>query len=181
MALSREDPHSWDNNLNRVLLAWRTKVHSTTKYSPYYLMYGIDPVLPGDNPLIPPKNIEKARKEALKELEASLNVIKGIQGDNKAKVNNNPDPQPKFKLNDYVLLKNMNKRKNQFKWKGPLKVVFVSPRTLTYRLAYPSGVRLQRPINEMLLRKSCVKEPPRKMGFSTKTKQSIEDLDNEYF
>ena len=36
----------WDEHLDSVLFAYRTSVHASTKYTPFYLMYGRDPVLP---------------------------------------------------------------------------------------------------------------------------------------
>lgn len=36
----------WDEQLDGVLFSYRTSVHASTKYTPFYLMYGRDPVLP---------------------------------------------------------------------------------------------------------------------------------------
>ena len=36
----------WDKHLDSVLLSYRTSVHASTKYTPFYLMYGRDPLLP---------------------------------------------------------------------------------------------------------------------------------------
>lgn len=148
VAYSGRDPKSWDKYLDQTLFAWRTKTHSATKCSPFYLMYGIEPILPGNRPILPPRNLVKARESAVKELEIFLEEIERIKSDNNDKVNRNLNNKPVFKINDRVLLKNMTKRKNQFKWIGPLKVKCVSPTNLTYRLAYPSGLRLRRPINQ---------------------------------
>ena len=38
--LADENPASWPNQLDIVLLAYRTSVHSSTNYSPFYLMFG---------------------------------------------------------------------------------------------------------------------------------------------
>lgn len=37
---------NWDEYLESILLAYRTSKHASTKYSPFYLMYGRDAVLP---------------------------------------------------------------------------------------------------------------------------------------
>lgn len=38
----------WDDFLNAALFACRIRTHSTTGFSPFYLTYGCEPVLPGD-------------------------------------------------------------------------------------------------------------------------------------
>lgn len=36
----------WDEHLDCVLFSYRTSVHASTKYTPFFLMFGCDPVLP---------------------------------------------------------------------------------------------------------------------------------------
>ena len=38
----------WDKYLNQTLFATRIRTHTTTGFSPFYLLYGINPHLPGD-------------------------------------------------------------------------------------------------------------------------------------
>ena len=40
------DQNDWDENLESVLFSYRTNVHATTKYTPFFLMYGREAVLP---------------------------------------------------------------------------------------------------------------------------------------
>ena len=40
------DQSDWDEKLECVLFSYRTSVHATTKYTPFYLMYGREAVLP---------------------------------------------------------------------------------------------------------------------------------------
>ena len=40
------DHFDWDENLESVLFSYRTSVHATTKYTPFFLMYGREAVLP---------------------------------------------------------------------------------------------------------------------------------------
>ncbi|KAL7320105.1 hypothetical protein PS15m_000023 [Mucor circinelloides] len=40
--------HRWDDFVNAALWASRIRMHSTTGFSPYYLVYGREPRLPGD-------------------------------------------------------------------------------------------------------------------------------------
>ena len=48
-----ENCETWDLHLNEVLAAIRFNVNKSTKFSPYYLLYNKDPVLPLDNMLKP--------------------------------------------------------------------------------------------------------------------------------
>ena len=44
-----ENYETWDLHLNQVLAAVRFNMNESTKFSPYYLVYNRDPVLPFDN------------------------------------------------------------------------------------------------------------------------------------
>ena len=39
----------WDEYLNQAVFATRIRIHAVSKYSPFYLLYGVDPKLPGDS------------------------------------------------------------------------------------------------------------------------------------
>ena len=47
-AYCQENPKNWVNCLDQVLFAYRTTVHSSTNYSPFFLRYGTHPRLPVD-------------------------------------------------------------------------------------------------------------------------------------
>ncbi|KAL2083712.1 hypothetical protein ACEWY4_021485 [Coilia grayii] len=48
--LVRDKPNSWNEHLQATLFALRTKKHLTTKYSPYYLMFGREARYPVETP-----------------------------------------------------------------------------------------------------------------------------------
>ena len=48
-----ENYETWDLHLNQVLAAIRFHVNESTRFSPYYLLYNRDPILPLDNILKP--------------------------------------------------------------------------------------------------------------------------------
>ncbi|CEP12513.1 hypothetical protein [Parasitella parasitica] len=50
--LTHNDPLNWDLHLHSVLYAYRTKVHGTTKISPYQLLYGQEPLPCNPNPIL---------------------------------------------------------------------------------------------------------------------------------
>ncbi|KAG2216040.1 hypothetical protein INT45_007161 [Circinella minor] len=55
--------HIWDQYLDAALFACRIRTHTTAKYSPYYLTYSRDPILPGDflRPYIPDHALKDSR------------------------------------------------------------------------------------------------------------------------
>ena len=48
-----DNPQTWDLNLNQALVAIRFNVSESSKFSPFYLLYNRDVVLPVDNILKP--------------------------------------------------------------------------------------------------------------------------------
>ena len=49
----QQDHHVWDTYIQAMLMAYRTSVNDTTRYTPFFLMHGRDPVLPLDTLLRP--------------------------------------------------------------------------------------------------------------------------------
>ena len=46
--ITTDHPFDWEEALLKVCIAYNTTMHSTTGYSPFYLMYGKEPRLPID-------------------------------------------------------------------------------------------------------------------------------------
>ena len=44
----QENQKDWDQNLDQIAFAYNTAIQATTKYSPFFLMYGRDPKIPLD-------------------------------------------------------------------------------------------------------------------------------------
>ena len=123
--------NEWDIHIGSVLFAYRTTKHSTTKMTPFFMVYGREAILPiddikeGENlgkeaiiertyDLI---NLTDKRIEALGNIERSQIKQKG-QHDMKIK------EETKLEIGDKVLLKDAAKEKQwtgklSSKWKGP--------------------------------------------------------------
>ena len=50
---SYSDPNNWDTFLPPMLMAYRTAIQKSSKFSPFFMMYGRDPILPIDTLLQP--------------------------------------------------------------------------------------------------------------------------------
>ena len=67
--LSSGKPERWDEYLPQSIFAIRVRKHAVTKHSPFYLLYGVHPRIPGDtNPL-------ESTMQPLDELETMVNLL----------------------------------------------------------------------------------------------------------
>ena len=126
-----EDHTDWDEKLGDVNFSYNTAVHSVTKFSPYYLLYGKHPILPIDNQL---PTCEESLKESPEErrmriyrerLRANENCARNQLRD-KIKFDNTHEIVV-FNKGDKVLHRNFNRKpgtvaKFMVKWKGPYTV-----------------------------------------------------------
>jgi transposase InsO family protein len=135
----------WDQYLHQALFAIRIRVHTTTRYSPYYLLFGRQPRLPDDpNPVRPLQtqdsdweallrrinSMQHARVVANKELVKRALAVMKIKRDIVKVV--------RFTEGDWVLVRAENRNKFEGRWFGPYKVLKAMPLG-TYRLADPQG------------------------------------------
>jgi transposase InsO family protein len=164
LTLSDGNPDRWDEYLAQAVFAIRIRTHSVTKYSPFYLMYGMEPRLPGDSD--PPsesmlpmteeeliqaqgeyaanllEDLGQARAAAWKRSETQAELMK------RRNVINDNVGDHYFGLNDWVKLKNFGAQsKFQFTWKGPYLIRKLGPPNVYY-LNDPSGKHLNHPYNE---------------------------------
>ncbi|KAL7312425.1 hypothetical protein PS15m_012371 [Mucor circinelloides] len=129
--------HSWDEYVDSSLFSCRVRKHATTGYSPFYLVYGQEPVLPGDSrrPFMDPLTEEDpeliaedvlARIRDLKEkrFEAKEQMILQARKDKErwdAALKSNKVQT--FEVGDYVMLRHESKKGLEFNWMGPYMVL----------------------------------------------------------
>ncbi|MFN7609898.1 MAG: hypothetical protein ACK5QX_03015, partial [bacterium] len=161
--LSESHPQRWDEYLKQTVFALRVRTHSVTKFSPFYLLYGVEPRLPGDTD--PPREtmapldqleIIEARNEftarTLEELGQDRAAAYHRSLSQSQQMLKNSDyseetPRHFFKVNDMVKLRHHDKKKFEFQWKGPYYIVHLGP-SPTYYLMDPRGRRLEAPVNQ---------------------------------
>lgn len=125
----------WDEYLHQAVFAVRIRIHSVSNHSPFFLLYGVDPRIPGD-PLRPELDdnqesrldkiiarhaaANEARLYANKQLvERAMRV--GLVQDRLCK------KQADIPVGSYVLVRDESPRKFRPKWFGPYKVALAAP------------------------------------------------------
>ena len=143
--------YHWDQFVDPAVFACQVRKHRTTGFSPYFLVYGQEPNLPGD--MLPPfiqvtedepdhaavvtgripivRKIREARALAEKRLQD--NAAK-----DKAKWDAAIKPQT-FSVGDHVLMRHENKFSLEYNWKGPFKILKANLDTHIYQLQDLNG------------------------------------------
>jgi transposase InsO family protein len=140
--------HRWDEYVDQALFACRIREHSVTKKSPFYLVYGKEPIIPGDttypflyednrDPIVADQLADKVAEELgfqrFKAAERQIHAAQTMQKRWNEKVKERP-----LKQNDIVLIRNEQRKKFEAQWLGPYKIVYTAPNG-TYRLADLQG------------------------------------------
>ena len=120
----QEDVQTWDLYLNQTLAAVRFHVNESSKFSPFFLLYNRDVVLPLDTILKPRKRYvgEDMHKIALQQQHKSFSLVHRHMKEAKRKQKEYADRNSKeenFQIGDPVYLKNHRRTsKLDIKWKG---------------------------------------------------------------
>jgi len=157
--LSNSQPERWEEFLPQTVFAIRVRTHAVTKNSPFFLLYGVSPRIPGDTE--PPRvsmqpwtqeTMDSYTERNLEDLEMArgLAYLRSKEQAEAMKIRHNraeSSPDFYFKINDWVKLKNYAANKFEFSWKGPYVVVDVGfPGT--YWLMDTNGRRLDSTVNQ---------------------------------
>ena len=110
-----ENVQTWDIYLNQVLGAIRFNINESTKFSPFYLLYNHDPILPIDNILKPRYRYhgEEPHKIGLQEQHKSFVLVhKHLKKAKKrqARYANQNSEHTEFQIGDPVYLKQQQRK-----------------------------------------------------------------------
>ncbi|KAG2207610.1 hypothetical protein INT45_004096, partial [Circinella minor] len=143
--------HHWDQFVDPAVFACRVRKHRTHGFSPYFLVYGVDPKLPGDvlPPFIQltdqepdPSLIVQGRVPEARRLREARILAERKLKNNAAKDKATWDAVLKpqiFSIGDHVLMRHENKFSLEYNWKGPFKVIATNIDTHIYKLQDLNG------------------------------------------
>ena len=130
---------SWDVYINQMLAAVRFHVSETTKFSPYYLLYNRDVILPLDN-ILRPRRIyygDEHHEIALQEMHRCFTLVRSnIKKARKVAIDRSlsKTKDVEFKVGDLVYYKNHHRRgKLDMRWR-PYYVVVEKTGPVSYRI-----------------------------------------------
>ncbi|CAF3028738.1 unnamed protein product [Rotaria sp. Silwood2] len=140
--------NQWDEYVNRALFACRVRQHHATGKTPFYMVYGVEAKLPGDE-LIPIINDDEhnnitSRVQQLNQLVQQRDIVHQRLNSNAIKMKTYYDCRLKhhhvdqLQPNDWVLIHNENRKKFQPHWIGPYKIKKICPLG-TYQLEDVKG------------------------------------------
>jgi len=154
--------NTWDEYVDRALFACRVRQHHATGKTPFYLVYGVEAKLPGDE-LIPIINDDDEqhnithRVQQINQLVQQRDIVHQRLHSNAIKMkiyydHHLKDRADDLQQDDWVLLHNENKKKFQPHWIGPYKIRKICPLG-TYQLEDVNGqVKLDLVHRDMLKR-----------------------------
>ena len=162
LAKITEGQENWDKHISPILFAYRTAKQSSTKMTPFYLVYG-------RNPQVPPMEMDEVINNNIlsrlftliedlsQEREAARRNISKAQRRQKEYHDQRKNLAQPFKISDKVLMYDAARDKHftgklKPKWKGPYYIHDVL-RNGTYKLRTMDGKVLVALINTQLLKK----------------------------
>lgn len=151
----------WDKYIAPVLFAYRTTKHTTTKMTPFYLVYGREAKLAADSSKMEEERpLTEHIKSQLDYLPINRNNVRQQINDEQQIQKERHDQKLKrtiqYKEGDYVLyykaaLDNQRSGKLELKWKGPYIIHHIIGNG-AYKLKTPEGLVLKTPVNGALLK-----------------------------
>ena len=159
LAKVSEEENQWDEHIEEALFAYRTIKHSTTKHTPFYMLYGREAILPIDemDEELTQGNIEEGILKRIYEIinleekhEEVLGIIERSQDKQKER-HDKKIKEVRFLIGDEVLLKDAAKEKQWSgkltpKWKGPYEIHEEIGKN-AYKLKDQNGRILKMPTN----------------------------------
>ena len=122
----------WTKYVDQVLLAYRIRNNPETGKSPYELMYGVKPNM-----------INWMTEDLEQEYDREHENVDDIR---KAGIRDGHTTEPQFKLNEQVMIKEVNSKKFQPKWRMPYTIANIGPNN-SYQVKTQTGYIIPQWIN----------------------------------
>lgn len=184
--------HRWDDFVDVALWASRIWVNSTTGYSPYFLVYGREPTLPGDSNLIPfisraawadERTIANVTAEELADLgqhrAAAEARLRAMSEKDKQRWDANIVPIS-YEVGDLVLVTHEGKVGLEPRFKGPYIVTAIYEDFGTCRLETLEGQPLDSLIHKDRLKKAIGDRPDHVWYDPTSTRRVNREAQSQY-
>jgi hypothetical protein len=168
---------SWDEFIEEALFSLRTRIHPSTGKSPFFLMYGCDPKLPGDStkPFCLNNDDPKDRAEMRARLLESIGqtrqaaaVRSGITAQEAKLRYDRLVKRDPLKLGEWVLMRREFKIKTKLlpNWLGPYEIIEAYPSGV-YKLKDPTGLVKNDLVHRDRLKRCHVSERPTALWTNT--------------
>ena len=151
--LANDKPHVWDEHVQSALFAYRTTPHSTTKFTPFYLLHGFEAVTPLNRNLAKIGNEKDLKKRTgqiieifSKRVQARDNIIKGQASQKKQydkKLQDSSYNPGDLVWIDKATLSRIPKQKTGMKLTGPFEIIQRN-KNGTYHVKDAKGIALKK-------------------------------------
>ena len=143
--VSSDNPNEWDRRLSAALFAYRSAVHSSTTFSPYELLFGSPPVVPGHLLLADlfesrrsepsaTRHLNQLRRRLIANWHAAGKHLDDARRRQKAYYDRFSNTR-RFEENDLVWLRAPSRQGKLLpRYLGPFRVVFCFPNQVNYRI-----------------------------------------------
>ncbi|KAF9895820.1 hypothetical protein BX616_008755, partial [Lobosporangium transversale] len=176
--------------LLQALFACRIRIHSITKVSPFKLVYGLDPIIPGDTThphlfdFVNEEDYSAYRQQQFDQINEIRRKAHGLQQDAADHMascydSQNDIDQDKFQPGDAVLVKHFAKKKFDQSFYGPLRIIRATP-LHTFQLAWPDGTIKADLVHQDRLKKAVLvdNEMPSSPWYKPKSAIDESTMDN---
>lgn len=181
--------HKWDKFVNAALWASRIRVHSTTGFSPFYLVYGREPKLPGD--VLQPyatqdigdaQNLADLTQPGIQllakhrtEAEVRLRAV----GERDKQTWDSKIKQVQFESGDLVMLTHEGKFGLEPRFKGPYIVKQSFPEYGTYQLETVTGETIKSLVHVDRLKSAKGTQPPTPWYDPTASRREVREANRQ--
>jgi transposase InsO family protein len=176
--------NKWDSYVHRTLFACRVRQYHATGKSPFYMVYGVEAKLPGDQ-LLPIINDDEQnditnRTQQIDQLIHQRDMVHQRLHSNAVKMKIYYDNHLKHHVdelqqNDWVLIHNENRKKFQPHWIGPYKIRKKCPLG-TYQLEDVEGQVKLDLVHRDMLKRAHVNSTPTQQWYKPSRRNNKQEL-----